>query len=197
MKEVRYLKKQFNTDLINFLDWFDYDIKENQKRNPAFFILTGLINKIRMSQGLEENTEFMNDVHNSNNLSIEFINMYYLGPGKKTFPNILKMRTVPFRVGIDKVFDHTLETRKCILCIPLNNNTSLEYIDDLEHVDDTNLTRSFKIDTILEVGDWPFIMPVNTPFYFSNLKSTKPLYMLQIGFDCNPSIDEVYDQLSK
>jgi hypothetical protein len=153
--------------------------------------------KIRTTQGLEEITDFMNDVHNSKNLSIEFINLYCFDPGKRTLPFMFKMRTAIFRKGIDKIFDNNIENRKCILCIPLKNNAYLEYIDESEFIDDTNINQNFKIGTSIAIGDIPFIMPVDSPFCFNNYEGESPLVMLHIGFDCNPDIDDVYNQLSK
>lgn len=197
MKSVRYLNKLYDNDLINFLSWFDYDIKENCNPNLNVVLLTQLLYKIRTTQGLEETIDFINDIHNSKDLSIEFINLYCVNPGKRTLPYIFKMRTTNFKKGIDKMFDNNIENKKCILCIPLKNAAFLEYIDESEFVDDTTINQNFKIGTSIAIGDVPFIMPVDSPFCFNNYGGANTLVMLQVGFECNPDIDDVYNQLSK
>jgi hypothetical protein len=195
MIQITPLSKRYDTDLKNFLSWFDYEIKTNQKLNKAIFFLNRVLYTIRETQGLEENTEFIKDIYNSENLSVHSINIYCISPGHRTKPMVFKDRQIAFRLGIDKIFDDSIETRKCVLCIPSKNNAYIEYIDESEKVNDDTIDNDFKISTTIEMGDYPFIMPVDTPFYFNNNSGTEPLYMLHVAFECNPTIDSVIDQM--
>jgi len=192
---ITRLNKRYDTDLANFLNWFDYEIQEHQKSNPSVFFLNRLLYIMRTTPGLEENTEFITDIYNSKNLSINNIDIYCVNPGRRTTPILFKMRQTFFRKGIDKIFDPNIENRNCLLCIPSSNNASIDYIDKSETVDDSNLNQNFKIGLSIAMGDRPFIMPVDTPFYFNNNSGTEPLYMLHVAFECNPTIDSVIDQM--
>jgi len=195
MTQITHLIKNYSNDLKNFLNWFDYDIQEKQKLNLPVFFLNKLLYTMRETQGLEENTDFINDIHNSKNLSMSHIDLYCVNPGKRTTPIIFKIRRTVFRKGIDKLFDDSIPDRNCILCIPSTNNACIEYIDKTELVSDGNLGHNFKIGSTIAIGNQPFIMPVDTPFYFNNNNGTEPLFMLHVAFACNPPIGDVIDQL--
>jgi len=195
MAQITPLNKRYDTDLENFLNWVDHDIKEKQKLNMPMFSLNQLLYTIRETQGLEENTDFITDIYNCKNLSISQIDLYCISPGTRTTPIIFKIRNRPFKRGIDKLFDKNIENKKCILCIPSSNNAQIEYIDQTESVDDSNLNKNFKTESAIPMGNMPFIMAVDTPFYFNNTNGTEPLFMLHVAFECNPTITDVIDQL--
>jgi hypothetical protein len=128
-------------------------------------------------------------------LEIEFINIFYVKPGIRSFLYNYKLRQKPWQPG-EPLMDENLENRKCVLAIPVKNDSGyIQRISESIKINDDNMRDRFDVESNIKIDEMPFVMRGDFPVYVSNFKGTVPLYMVHVGFVGNPSYEEVVAKL--
>lgn len=182
---IHYLNNTYQQDYSNILEWFSEDIKQRVGHTG---IIGGMLPRIRATWGLEDEIEFVRDIYGAG-LSIEYISIFWVDAGMRTLPWSQKIRTKPYTPN-DVFFDSSLPDRKCLLVI--GEGGVIQWIDG--NVTDSTRKNTFPISETSRITG-SFVCPVDRPMYFNNVKNNNTLFMIHVGFEGNPSYEEVLEKL--
>lgn len=199
MEKAYPIQKNYSTDVENFNQWFSYDMEQIKKATLNFNPITGLLRKVRMTPGIEGQVELLNDLEELG-LTIELLNIVNLKPFSISIPWQGRIRTTPFNPTVDKIFDYDLPARGCTLNLTLacHPTSNVKWISrDVVVRDEDKNKRDFPIeeDTFIPEGAW--IMRGDQVVMFDNRFNSEHLYFVQIGFEGNPTYEEVKEKFSK
>ena len=199
MSNIFSLKKSYNIDGDKISEWFAEDIKSLKNAKPNMVVLPGILTKLRSTYGLENELEFIQDIYNDLELSVHMINMCVIKPLSPVYPWISKIRSEDFDPRKDRLFDHSLPTRNCMLYVPINRTkSSIHWIDRSEHIVDEEIkTKKYNIIETTEFNDSALIVRSDTACMFDNTKNPDYLLFLQIAFDDNPTFLEIVEKYWK
>jgi hypothetical protein len=194
MENIFLLKKSYTQDILNFNTWFESEIKnlKSVKMNPAVNFET--LNLIRLSPGLVDTIEFMNDIYDKLDMAVDYIGLFCIKPNTITPPLNSKYRTKFFNPTVDKIFDNSIPDRKCKLHIPITSNTNLKMLslDPTDIVTDENRFQgTFKVVKIDDVPHGPFLFSPLGNIKYNNKDNNDYIVYVEIGFQNNPDFEVV------
>ena len=195
---VYHINRDYSQDVKNICEWFADDMEESKKQTNYYVTVNArVLQEIMDSIGLDEDLEFMTDIYQRLDLTIDYISIVRLSPWGITGPSIIKIRDRKLDRAVDKIFDPTLQNRNCVLVIPLQGfdaSADIRWIDKRVQLTDADLQRKNFNQSIVEVtrmGKDPFLMRSDQAIQYTNLQNPNYFYFMQIGFECNPAYEEV------
>jgi hypothetical protein len=199
MEKAHPIQKNYSTDVANFNSWFAADMEQVKKSTLNFNPITGLLRKVRMTPGIEGQIEILNDLEDLG-LPIELLNIVNVKPFSISIPWQGRIRTTPFNPIVDKIFDYDLPARECTLNLTLAGHptSNVKWISKNVIVTDADKNkRDFDLDedTFIPEGAW--IMRGDQVVMFDNRFNDQHLFFVQIGFENNPTYEEVKEKFSK
>jgi len=199
MEKVYQISKDYSNDVANFKDWFGADMTQVKNSELTFNMITALIRKIRMTPGLAEQIDIMNDLEEVG-LRVEIFNIINVKPFGLSIPWQGRYRVAPFKPGIDKIFDPKIPPRGCFLNVTLfgHPTSNVKWISpDVVVTVAEKDRRDFPVeeDTFIPEGAW--LATGDQVVMFDNRFNDEHLFFVQIGFDGNPSYEEVVEKLKK
>jgi hypothetical protein len=199
MEKAHPIQKNYSTDVENFNSWFAADMEQVKKSTLNFNPITGLLRKVRMTPGIEGQIEILNDLEDLG-LSVELLNIVNLKPFSISIPWQGRIRTTPFNPLVDKIFDYDLPARECTLNLTLAGHptSNVKWISkDVIVTDADKNKRDFSIEEDTFIPDGAWIMRGDQVVMFDNRFNNEHLYFVQIGFENNPTYEEVKEKFSK
>jgi hypothetical protein len=199
MEKAHLIQKNYSTDVENFNKWFAADMEQVKKLTLNFNPITGLLRKIRMTPDLQGQFELLNHIEDIG-LNIELLNIVNLKPFSISIPWQGRIRTTPFNPAVDKIFDYDLPARQCLFNLTLASHptSNVKWISkDVIVKDEDRNKRDFPLDedTFIPEGAW--MMRGDQVVMFDNRFNSEHLYFVQIGFENNPTYEEVKEKFSK
>ena len=195
---VYRINRNYSEDVKNFNVWFESDMERSKQQTTNYAIVNAKVYQdILNSVGLYEDIEFMSDIYNHLDLTIDYMSIVQLSPTSSTGPSIIKIRDRSYNKTTDKIFDYTLPNRNCVLVIPLqgfDESSSIKWISKQKQLTDNDLHKkdfSGSIVEVTEIGKTPFLMRADQAIQYTNLQNPNYFYFLQIGFERNPAYEEV------
>lgn len=200
MEKVYQISKDYSNDVANFKEWFDHEMNQVKSSPLTFNLITALIRKIRMTPGLVEQIDIFNDIEEVAGLRIEIFNIINVRPFGLSIPWQGRYRVAPFKPGVDKIFDPKIPARGCFLNVTVSSHptSNVKWISpDVVVTDAEKDRRDFPVeeDTFIPEGAW--LASGEQVVMFDNRFNDEHLFFIQIGFDGNPSFEEVKEKLSK
>lgn len=195
---VYFINKDYSQDVKNINEWYAREMeKSEQQKNFYVIVNSEVLSEIRASIGLQEDIEFMEDIYDHVDLTFDYISLIRISPGTATGPSITKIRKKSYDKSVDQLFDPSLPNRNCTLVIPLqgfDDSANINWISKRLVLSDKDISRKNFDDHIVEVtkiGQTPFLMRADQAIQYTNLQNPNYFYFLQIGFEQNPTYEEV------
>jgi hypothetical protein len=189
--------QRYSNDVDNFNVWFADEIEKAKSSPNSLTAISYIMKKLRLTPGLVDTVGFLNDIYDTLNLSVDYINIMHMKPNSVTGIWTAKIRNAPMVFGVDNMYDPALPTRKAMLFVPLNGTTNLtvrwldtEASDSVVgpgFVPATNFTFADHTD----VGQDAFIVDTTRKCMFDNSGNPNHCDFLHIGFEGNPTFEQV------
>lgn len=185
----------YDNDIGKFNQWFSAHIARTTKTNPhAFQIISHAWDSIRVSPGIFDELQFLVDIYDKSDLTVEFVNVVQVRPFITTKPRIQK-----YRLGNHKpiMFDPDALDRHCLLHIPLsgyNVASTVNWISKSEKITDEDLgdhQRGYTVETVSPWTNQIILMRSDQPVMYNNSGNPEYWRFVQVGFEANPTYDEV------
>lgn len=189
--------QRYNNDVDNFNTWFADEMEKAKTGPNSLTAISYIMRKLRLTPGLVDTVGFLNDIYGTLNLSVDYINIMHMKPNNVTGIWTAKIRNAPMVFGVDNMYDPALPTRKVMLFIPLKDTTGLtvRWLD--AKTSDTVVgpglvsATAFTFANHTEVGKDAFIVDTTCKCMFDNSANPNHCNFLHIGFEGNPSFEEV------
>lgn len=195
------INRDYSADAAKIAEWFAPALEKLKASGYNLNISGGVLQKLRTTAGLEDELSFMQDIYNKLDLSVNFINLGSLRPLGISQPWISRVRMAPFNPEIDKIFDYTLPERGCLMYIPISGThptTNIKWIDSATKVIESEKNKkNYAIEEDTFFPDSPIIVRASQACIFDNRFNQDYMFFIQIGFDDNPSYEEVVEKFSK
>lgn len=195
MEKFRGLPVEYHSDMSKFNQWFALHIDKTSKTSrDAFQVISYAWEAIRVSPGLFNELEFLQDIYDKSDLTVEFVNVVQIQPFTTTSPKIQKYRTgehVPI------MFDPAALDRHCLLHIPMaghNPRCTVNWVSNSEQITDSDMYNYQRVYTLETVSSWPdktVLMRSNQPVMYNNSGNSNYWRFVQVGFEANPTYEEV------
>lgn len=197
MEKIYQIEKDYSSDVEKFKEWFGADMEQVKKSTLNFNPITGLLRKVRMTPGIEEQIMFVEDIFNLGGLTIELININNVKPFSMSIPWQGRMRTTPFNPVVDKIFDYDLPARNCMFNLTLSNNavSTIKWISqDVIITDEEKTRRDFALDDETLIPEGAFLTRGDYAVMYDNRFNDQHLFFVQVGFEGNPTFEEVKEK---
>ena len=198
MEKAHLIQKDYSVDQASFNKWFEADMEQVKKSTLNFNPITGLLRKIRMTPELQRQFDLLNDIEDLG-LNIELLNIVNLKPFSISIPWQGRIRTSPFNPLVDKIFDYDLPARDCTVNLTLAGHptSNVKWISKETIVNDADKNRrDFPIDEDTFIPDGVWISRGDQVVMFDNRFNDQHLFFVQIGFENNPTYEEVKEKFS-
>ena len=198
MEKAFQITRDYSGDVEKFNEWFADEIEASKASANNFTLITNLLRKIRMTQGLEESLQFVNDIFDSG-MSVNFINIGMCKPFSISVPWINRVRFQPFNPAVDKIFDYSLPERHCLLNVTLRGyhpTSNIKWISE-QVKEEEKFTKEYGIEEDTFMPEGGYVVRANQACMFDNRFNSDYLFFIQLGFDDNPTYEEVKEKFSK
>jgi hypothetical protein len=178
-----------------FSQWFALHIDRTTKTNPyAFQVISYAWDNIRISPGVFDELQFLQDIYNKSKLTVEFVNVVQIQPLTTTAPKIQK-----YRIGehVPIMFDPDALDRHCLLHIPLGGYSpkcTVNWVNKSEKITDDdmyNRQRTYAVETVSAWPNRPVLMRSDQAVMYNNSGNSTYWRFVQVGFEANPTYEEV------
>jgi hypothetical protein len=189
---------RYSNDITNFNEWFK-DEMEHAKSGPTNVnVITYIMKKLRLSPGLVDTIGFLNDIYDELGMSVDYINIMHVKPQTSSVIWTSKMRTKPLVYGVDNMYDPALPTRNVMMFVPLTKIDGEFYIRWLSQADSDNVVgpneeqaKGHVFPEHFNVTTDAFLSNMNRKCFYDNRANNEHFYWLLVGFEGNPSFEEV------
>lgn len=202
MKQTYYsLGSRYQEDVKNFNDWFHSEMEAIKSDGRLMASVSYIMRKLRSTPGLIDTVEFLNDIYDKMEMSVNHINIMRLTPGAVTGVWTEKIRPAPM-TSSDYFYDPDLPDRKSLLIIPLSNTADLLKIHWLSWNDSNAITGPkivpsagmvFEETTVF--GNDSFLVDSTRKCVFDNKDNPGYAYFLKVGLEDNPTFEQVKSKL--
>ena len=197
LKKYHSVGQRYSNDIDNFNVWFADEIEKAKSAAGSLTAISYIMKKLRLTPGLVDTIGFLNDIYDTMNLSVDYINIMHMKPNSTTGIWTAKIRNAPMVFGVDNMYDPALPTRNVMLFVPLRDTTSLQ-IKWLDAETSDSVVgpgfvpaTNFNFVDITDVGTDSFIVDTSRKCMFDNSANLNHCDFLQIGFEGNPTFDQV------
>jgi hypothetical protein len=195
---VYAINRDYSQDVKNINEWYAHDVAQSKLEKNFYVIVNArVLQEIQDSIGLQEDMQFMEDIYDRMDMTVDYISLVRISPWAITGPSIIKIRDRAFDPSTDQIFDHRLQNRNCVMVVPLqgfDDSVNIRWISKrLALTDRDLLTKNFSgnIAAVTKMGQQPFLMRSDQAIQYANLENPNYFYFLQIGFERNPAYEEV------
>lgn len=195
MEKFCSLPVGYYSDMAKFSQWFSGHIDRITKTNPyAYQVISYAWEAIRVSPGIFDELQFLQDIYDRSDLTVEFVNVVQVRPFMSTKPRIQMYRTgnhVPI------MFDPDALDRHCLLHIPMAGHNPLctvNWVSKSEKITDRDMDDHHRVYSVETVSKWPnrtVLMRSDQPVIYNNSGNPNYWRFVQVGFEANPTYDEV------
>lgn len=195
------LGDRYSQDAVNFISWFSAEM-EGAKQNPYMMsAIPYIMRKIRSTPGLVDTVGFLNDIYDRMDMAVDYVNIMCLRPGGTTGIWAEKVRSAP-TPGVNNLYDPGLPDRNILLFVPMlgiNDSLKIHWIsqEDSRKVSGAKMLPStgFSFEETTVFGSDSFIADVTRRCVFDNSTNSDYAYFLKIGFEENPTFEQVKSKL--
>jgi hypothetical protein len=195
MEKAFQIARDYSGDVARFNEWFATDLEKVKENKVNFYLITLILRKLRMTQGLVDSVDFMGDIYDKMGLGVDFINIGHIKPFSISTPWINRIRSTPFNPAVDKIFDYSLPARNCLLNISLKGvhpTSNIKWVDPKELVtEEEKFKKLYGIEEDTFMPEGAYLVQANQACIFDNRFNPDHLYFIQVGFENNPTYDEV------
>lgn len=197
MEKIFVLNNDYSGDIEKIKEWYAPDIEQSKALKNFFVVVTPyILLELQGTPGLEYDLDFMCDIYDRTDLTVGFISLVRVAPFVKTGPWLSKFRTKVLSEG-DKIFDDAVPNRHCTIIVPLIQSeiTAFHWINSETKLNEGDIYKKFfDIVDLTYVPNRPFLLRGDQAVLIDNQSSSGYFYFLQIGFECNPTYEEVKEQ---
>lgn len=185
----------YQSDIDKFKEWSAHLCNEAERLSPySFSSVAKFWTDIRSTPGLQDELDFIVDIYDKFDMGIEFINLFHVPPYQISLPRLIKYR----RDGLAPVstFDPDAVNRNCILYLPFDNvgaESSIQWVSKDEVITDLDLlkSRAYKIEETTKVENHMLLLRGDQPVVYNNVGNKNFWRFLLVGFEGNPTYDEI------
>lgn len=192
------LGNRYAGDVANFNEWFAAEMETSKDSRMSLNAISYIMKKLRLTPGLVDTIEFLNDIYDRLELSVDYINIMHIKPGAVTSIWAAKMRSRPMIFGVDNMYDPALANRNAMMFIPLSGANDLLKVQWLSQEDsdaivgpEPEMAMGHTFESFTSIDIDAFIVDINRKCMYDNKANSNHAFFLQIGFEGNPSFEEV------
>ena len=197
LKNYHSIGQRYSNDVTSFNGWFADEMEKVKTSPNSLNAISYIMKKLRVSAGLVDTVGFLNDIYDNMDLSVDYINIMHMKPNGTTGIWTAKIRKTPMIFGVDNMFDPALPTRNVMLFVPLKDTAGLK-VKWLDAEISNSIvgpgfvpSTAFTFNEYTDIGSDSFIVDTTCKCMFDNSQNANHSYFLQIGFEGNPTFEEV------